>query len=111
MNEIINKSSIVVVPSYYGEGFPKVLMEAAACGKPVVTTDHPGCRDAVIPGETGLLIPKKDHKALIEALNLLLSSDSKCIRMGKNGRALAEDRFGIDKVIRTHLSIYDTFMN
>ena len=45
---IINESRVVVLPSYYGEGLPKILIEAAACGIPVITTDHPGCRDAII---------------------------------------------------------------
>ncbi len=111
MHEIINKSSVVVLPSYYGEGLPKILIEAAACGKPVITTDHPGCRDAVIPNETGILIPKKDKTALIDAIQLLLSSDLKCKSMGLAARELAEKKFDIKNVINSHLEIYSYCKN
>ena len=65
--KIIKKSSIVVLPSYR-EGFPKILIEAAACGRPVVTTNVPGCRDAIINGSTGILVPAKNSKKLAEAI-------------------------------------------
>ena len=55
MPQVIASAHIVVLPSYYGEGLPKVLIEAAACGRAVVTTDHPGCRDAIEADVTGLL--------------------------------------------------------
>ena len=64
MKNLIQQSRLVVLPSYYGEGFPKILIEAAACGVPVVTTDHPGCRDAIIPNVTGLLVPIKNSNEL-----------------------------------------------
>ena len=56
LHKIIPKSHIVVLPSYYPEGLPKILCEAAACGRPVITTDKPGCRDAIENGITGILI-------------------------------------------------------
>ena len=55
---------IVVLPSYYGEGLPKILIEAAACGKPIITTDHQGCRDAIIHNKTGILIPAQRYQSL-----------------------------------------------
>ena len=68
MMEIISQSSIVVLPSYR-EGMPKILLEAAAVGRPVITTDVPGCRDAIIPNKTGLLVPMKDPLTLAEKLS------------------------------------------
>ena len=56
MVQLINSASIVVLPSFYGEGVPKILIEAAGCGKPIITTDHPGCRDAVKNNISGILI-------------------------------------------------------
>jgi len=104
--DLINQSSIVVLPSYYGEGLPKVLIEAAACGRPVITTDHPGCRDAIEPGITGLLVPVRDPKALASAIQELINDPERCISMGRAGRALAERKFDVKQVVQTHLDIY-----
>ena len=104
--ELINQSSIVVLPSYYGEGLPKILIEAAACAKPVVTTDHPGCRDAIEPGISGLLVPPRDASALAAAIKKLLDDPDLCKSMGLAGRALAERKFDINQVVQTHLDIY-----
>ncbi len=100
------KSHIVVLPSYYGEGLPKVLIEAAACGRAVVTTDHPGCRDAIEPGLSGLLVPVRDAVALANAIQQLLEDSAMRRRMGEAGRALAEHEFTIEKVVEAHLGVY-----
>ena len=105
MNNIIPKANIVVLPSYYGEGLPKVLIEAAACGRVVITTDHPGCRDA-ITRKTGVLIPIKDSEALADAILDLLQNPQKAIKMGEAGRALAEQKYAIEKVCEKHITIY-----
>ncbi len=97
---------IVVLPSYR-EGFPKSLIDAAAAGRPVVTTDVPGCRDAIISGETGLLIPARDSQSLAKAI-LTLTNPVLRLKMGKAGRALAEARYSIEGVITKHLDIYST---
>ena len=104
--ELINQSKIVVLPSYYGEGLPKILIEAAACGKPVITTDHPGCRDAIIPNVTGLLVPVKDSDALSKAINKLIKNDQLCKQMGDSGRELALKRYDIKEVVKKHFQIY-----
>ena len=106
MKDLICDSSIVVLPSYYGEGLPKILIEAAACGKPVVTTDHQGCRDAIIPDKTGILVPIKDSSALTRAIKKLINSPKLCEQMGKEGRKLAISDFDIQNVIEKHLEIY-----
>lgn len=99
-------SHIVVLPSYYGEGLPKVLLEAAAAGRPVVTTDHPGCRDAIERDVTGLLVPPRDAAKLAEAIEALLLDARRRQAMGRAARALAEREFGIEKVVASHLEIY-----
>jgi glycosyltransferase involved in cell wall biosynthesis len=103
------KSNIVVLPSYR-EGLPKSLIEAAACGRAVVTTDVPGCRDAIEPGVTGLLVPARDAVALADAIERLIKDAPTRRAMGKAGRELAEREFGIEKVVEAHLRIYDELL-
>lgn len=93
------------LPSYYGEGLPKVLIEAAACGRAVVTTDHPGCRDAIEP-DTGVLVSIKDSTALADAIERLIKSPDLRKSMGLAGRKLAEAEFSIETVVNRHLEIY-----
>ena len=100
------QSNIVSLPSYYGEGLPKVLIEAAACGRAVVTTDWPGCRDAITADVTGLLIPIKDSVALADAIERLIKDAELRNSMGREGRELAEDVFAIEKIVQQHLDIY-----
>ena len=110
MYNVIPLASVVVLPSYYGEGLPKVLIEAAACGRAVITTDHPGCRDAIDPNITGLLVPVKDSQALADSIENLISNPKKCIKMGKAGRKLAEVKFDVEHVIERHMSIYKNLL-
>jgi glycosyltransferase involved in cell wall biosynthesis len=86
-------SHIAVLPSYYREGLPKALMEAAACGRPIVTTNQPGCRDAIIPGETGLLVPPRDPATLADTIERLALDRPLRLRLGRAARADAEARF------------------
>ena len=109
--KIYSESHIVCMPSYYGEGLPKSLIEAAACGRPVVTTDSPGCRDAIIHERTGILVPVKDTQALSKALIKLINNKELRIQMGQEGRKLAEQKFSIHNVIEKHIEIYDYLMN
>jgi len=103
--ELYANSNIICLPSYR-EGLPKSLIEAAAASRAVVTTDVPGCRDAIIPNKTGLLVPVKDPEKLAEALQWLLEHPSERIKMGRAGRKLAEKEFPIEKVVQLHLDIY-----
>jgi glycosyltransferase involved in cell wall biosynthesis len=104
--QLMASSHIVCLPSYYGEGVPRVLLEAAACGRPVVTTDSPGCRDAVEPGSTGLLVPPRDVEALADAIAVLAGDAARREAMGAAARRLAERAFGIESVVQRHLDIY-----
>lgn len=99
-------SHIAVLPSYR-EGLPKSLIEAAACGRAVVTTNVPGCRDAIEPDETGLLVPVRNARALADAVLRLARNATERQAMGAAGRALAEREFDIHKVADAHLAIYD----
>ena len=110
MPKILSQAYIVVLPSYYGEGLPKVLIEAAACGRAVVTTDHPGCRDAIEIEVSGILVPVRDSDALANAMLRLLQDNELGEAMGKAGRRLAERSFGVERVVATHMRIYDELL-
>lgn len=103
-------SNIVCLPSYYGEGLPKSLIEAAACGRAVVTTDMPGCRDAITPDETGILIQPKSAEALADAIQYLIENSTIRMKMGEAGRKLAENAFTIESVVEQHMSIYQELL-
>ena len=107
---VFSQAKIVVLPSYYREGLPKVLIEAAACGRPVVTTDMPGCRDAINPEVSGILVPPRDTGTLADAIQRLLLDPKLCEQMGKSARQLAEQKFSIEKVVSTHMSIYNELL-
>jgi glycosyltransferase involved in cell wall biosynthesis len=87
MAEFLRTVDIVVLPSFYREGVPRCLLEAASAGLPIVTTDMPGCRSAVDDGVTGFLIPPRDSRALANATAKLLDDASLRLRMGSAGRA------------------------
>lgn len=102
---------IVALPTYYKEGVPKILIEAAACGRPIVTTNVPGCNDIVRHGVNGLLVPPQDPLALAAALDLLLKDSALRVRMGEQGRKIAVSEFGLEQVIDSTLGIYELLMN
>ncbi len=104
------KSHIVCLPSYR-EGTPRVLIEAAASARPVVATDVPGCRDIVIQGENGLLVPAKDPQALATAIEKLATDDLLRRRMGKRGRQIVEAGFTSYLVNKKTLAIYKTLLS
>ena len=105
MEEIIAQSSIVVLPSYR-EGLPKVLCEAAACGIPVITTNVPGCSDAIIDEKTGILVPPRESEELSLAIISLLKNPKRLKKMGEAGRRLAEEKYDIKKIVNTHMQLY-----
>lgn len=112
-NDIANqyaKANIICLPSYR-EGLPKSLIEAAACGRATITTDVPGCRDAITPGVTGLLCAVKDSNALANAIEKLVKNANKRKKMGKAGRELAEKEFAIERIVDEHMDIYQELIN
>ncbi len=106
MPDLMAASAIVTLPSYYGEGVPKVLLEAAATGRAIVTTDMPGCKETVEDGVTGILVPPKDGWALADALEKLLADPALRQSMGEKGRARIESNFTVEKVNARTLSVY-----
>lgn len=109
MPELYALMDVVALPSYR-EGFPRSLMEAAAMSKPVVASDVSGCRQAVVEGENGYLVPVKDALALASKIKLLLDDPSSSARLGARGRALAEERFDVEKVIERLRGFYDELL-
>lgn len=109
LNELMTQAHIVCLPSYR-EGLPKVLCEAAACGRAVVTTDEPGCRDAIENGVTGLLVPSRDSLALSNALEYLLLNPDLIRSMGLAGRKRAEHFFDVNAAVNQHLDIYASLL-
>jgi glycosyltransferase involved in cell wall biosynthesis len=109
MHEVLPLANIVVLPSYR-EGLPKVLIEAAACGRAVITTDVPGCRDAIEEGKTGLLVPARDAESLAHAIRRLIEDRELCTLMGGNGRVLAETEFDVRQVVSKHLQVYSAVL-
>jgi len=103
---LFQKANIIVLPSYR-EGLPKVLIEAAACGRAVVTTDVPGCRDAIEADITGLLCKVRDANSLAEQIEKLILDSDLRNSMGKAGRELAKKEFDIKKVVQKHFEIYE----
>jgi glycosyltransferase involved in cell wall biosynthesis len=96
---------IVALPSYR-EGFPKTIIDASAAGRASVTSDVPGCRDAIVDGVTGLLCPAGDGAALADRIDSLILDRDRCIAMGKAARKHAEAHFDIREVTARHLEIY-----
>ena len=105
MARILPRAHVVCLPSYR-EGLPKALSEAAACGRPIVTCDVPGCREVVEQGGNGELVPPRDAEALAQAIQDLLLDREKRLRYGRAGRERAERVFGQDCVNEATLGIY-----
>lgn len=98
----------VVLPSFYGEGMPKSLLEAAACGRPIITTDIPGCRDTILPNETGFLIKPRSLESLSEAIEKFRClTKSQRAKMGEMARLHAEKNFSDKKNIEKYLIAID----
>ncbi len=107
MYNVLAEAHVVCLPSYR-EGLPKSLIEAAACGRAIVTTDVPGCREVIRDGEGGFLVPAGDVQALPTALRHLLLNGEIRGEMGRRNRLEAETFFGIEGVVRDTLAIYRT---
>lgn len=110
VRDLLRKCHIVAFPSYYMEGLPKSLIEADATGRPIITSDSVGCKEAVVDGYNGYLIKPKDVDALTEKLDLLLGDKALRHKMGLNARKYAEEYFSIDNVIKRHLAIYNELL-
>ncbi|MEW6291342.1 MAG: glycosyltransferase family 4 protein [Thermodesulfobacteriota bacterium] len=111
MPPIFAVSNICCLPTSYGEGVPKVLIEAASCGRAIVTTDAPGCREIVKNGENGFLVPIGNPVALVDALRRLIVEPNLRVQMGMRGREIAEADFSIEKVTSQTLDVYKDLLS
>jgi glycosyltransferase involved in cell wall biosynthesis len=109
MRSLYARCHIVCLPSYR-EGMPRVLLEAAASGRPVITTDVPGCRDAVLDEKTGLLVCPGNAQQLAAALRRLIDHQDLRRQMGRAGRFLVESRFSATRVIADTLDVMHTLV-
>jgi glycosyltransferase involved in cell wall biosynthesis len=105
MQEIYAQAHIICLPSYR-EGLPKTLIEAAACGRAIIASDVPGCREIVRTDENGLLVPARDAAALAASLKKLIQDSALRRTMGLNGRRIAENEFSMDLIITQTLNVY-----
>lgn len=105
MPQVLAQSHIVCLPSYR-EGLPKSLLEAASCGRPIVTTDVPGCREVVRDGDNGFLVEARNSTALADVLAKLLAAPELRQRMGRRGRERAMDEFSQERIVAQVLALY-----
>jgi glycosyltransferase involved in cell wall biosynthesis len=91
----IKRATVYVLPSYYREGIPRTVLEALTMGRAVITTDTPGCRETVLPGVNGFLVPPRDAGALAAAMERFVRQPELAVEMGRESRALAERRFDV----------------
>jgi len=103
---LLRRCTLVVLPSKYREGVPRILVEAAAMGRPLIATDVPGCREVCVDGVCGTLIKPGDAGGLAAAMAALLADPSRAERMGRNGRQLAETAFDLRRVVSETVAVY-----
>jgi glycosyltransferase involved in cell wall biosynthesis len=111
MPQVFSEASFVCLPTFYGEGVPKALIEAAASARAIIATDVPGCREIVHPGENGWLVPPRDVPALATALRQAIAQPGLCAEYGRRGRHIAERAFSLDSVIKETLAVYDELVS
>jgi glycosyltransferase involved in cell wall biosynthesis len=110
MPDVLAGTDVFVLPTYYGEGVPKALIEAAACGVAIVTTDWPGCRDVVVDEVNGMLVPVRDVIRLADAIERLARDPVLRADMGAKGRARATENFALPAVVDQTLKIYEDLL-
>ena len=107
MPQVFASVNIVCLPSTYGEGIPKVLIEAAACGRAILTTDTPGCREIVTDGENGLLVPPDNLDTLVSGAQRLIDDAALRQKMGENGRKKAAAEYSLRHVADRTFALYE----
>ncbi len=104
--DILALSDVFVLPSYYREGIPRVLLEACAVGLPIVTTDMPGCRDVVQQNANGFVVPPRDDRALVAAIERLLANPRLRREMGAAASEFVREHFDLDTVAAAYMALY-----
>ena len=95
------------MPSYYSEGVPKSLIEAASVGKPIITTDMPGCRSIVKNNYNGILVRPKNTEDIVRAVKFFINNPDKVNQYGKNGRELVKQKFDERIIVESTIKIYE----
>jgi glycosyltransferase involved in cell wall biosynthesis len=111
MPELLSSVDLFVYPSYYPEGLPKILLEASAAGVPVITADHPGCRDGIVNGSSGLLVKPRDVDDLVRAVRLLAKDETTREEMARFGSAYAEENYDVARIVDRHFALYQLFFD
>lgn len=110
--EFLKDADCVVLPSYYNEGMNRSLMEALSMGIPIITTDNRGCKELVLDGKTGFIIPSRNARALFEAILKLYHFDMEAMNnMRKNSREYAIKRFDVRNVVQSYIQILNNILN
>lgn len=108
---LLKISDIFVLPSFYREGIPRALLEAGISKLPLITTDVPGCREAVQNGHNGLLIPPRSAEELIKALVKLLDNHSLCLEMGENSYHYVKKNFSLKNITQQYCKLYEPILH
>lgn len=111
MPDVLSAAAIVVLPTSYGEGVPRILIEAAASGRPIVTTDIPGCRDICRHEVNGLLVAPNDLDALTSAVESLIADRARRREFGRAGRVHFEAAFTLEAITARTLALYDRLLD
>jgi glycosyltransferase involved in cell wall biosynthesis len=109
MPKILSQATIVTLPSYY-EGLPKVLLEAAACGRPVVASEIPGCKEIVREGINGYLVKAGSARSLASKISILLKDKQLIYTLGKEGRRIACNEFGEKQIVSEIFKLYERLL-
>lgn len=104
--KLISESLTVCLPTRYGEGTPRILIEALACGRPIITTHYGGCKDICIDGETGFLVDGADVKQLASAIDRIINDSKLAQQMGLKGRELVERQYSNTLIVEQNLNFY-----
>ena len=108
VKDYLAKTSVFVLPSFYREGVPRSIQEALAMGRPIITTDVPGCRETVKDGYNGFLVPPRDVEALVAAIQRFIDSPDLIPKMGLNSRQMAVDLFDVKKINAQYIDLFCT---
>lgn len=106
-----SNADIMCFPSYYREGVPKAVIDASAAGLPVITCDSIGCRDTVVEGINGFLVPPRSPEAIAKKLRILIDNPDLRKKMGRMSRQIAEKEYDVNKVVAKHIDIYSEIYN
>ncbi len=110
VNFLIENSDVVVLPTTYGEGVPRILIEACAIGRPIITTAIGGCKDICIDSKNGFIVRPSSTDDIVTSLKFFAENPDSLISMGRFGRDLVENKFSNEKIFTSHISVYSKLL-